>query len=262
MNHYENIPVELMSLDQWVCTRSDSKVPMQAVENAAASSIDPSTWSPFDTALNAVSEGHYDYLGFVFADNGIVGIDIDRGYDEEGFITPVAADILKRCGSYTERSKSGRGFHVLIRGDLPFKGKNNLNGLEIYRSSRYFIMTGDTLLYQSIVKNQEAIDYVVETFFQTGERDGDSKSIGTRIYSPIWEKPENGRIRLRPVYPRITPGSRNTCLTSLAGLLHNQGYEKEQIYDELLYANKVACDPMLPINEIQTIVSSVTRYKR
>lgn len=51
-------------------------------------------------------------------------------------------------------------------------------------------------------------------------------------------------------------------LTSLAGMLHNQGYSKQQIYDELLYCNTVACDPPLDRGEIQTICNSVTRYKR
>ena len=45
-------------------------------------------------------------------------------------------------------------------------------------------------------------------------------------------------------------------------MLHNQGYTKQQIYDELVYANTVACDPVLPKSELQTIVNSVTRYKR
>ena len=82
MTHYENVPEELKILPQWVCTRADSKVPMCAYENQAASSVNPETWSPFEVALEAVEQGHYDYCGFVFADNGIVGIDIDVGYDE------------------------------------------------------------------------------------------------------------------------------------------------------------------------------------
>lgn len=159
MNHYENIPVELKKLNQWVCTRGDSKVPMKAWENEAASSVNSQTWADFDTAHKSVSEGYYDYCGFVFNDNGFVGVDIDTGYDEDGLLSPLAADIIGKCRSYTEKSKSGRGFHILLRGDLPFKGKNNLAGVEIYKSSRYFIMTGDTLLFRTIEENQSAIEY-------------------------------------------------------------------------------------------------------
>ena len=83
MNCYENIPAELKKLNQWVCTRGNSKVPMKAWENEAASSTNPQTWADFDTAHKSVSDGHYDYCGFVFNDNGFVGVDIDTGYDED-----------------------------------------------------------------------------------------------------------------------------------------------------------------------------------
>ena len=235
---------------------------MKATAPEAASSTNPETWSSFDTAHKAVSEGHYDYCGFVFNDNGYVGIDIDDGYDQDGFLSSLAAEIIGLCESYTEKSKSGSGFHILLRGTLPFKGKNNLAGVEIYKAARYFIMTGDTLLYDTIEEDQGAIDYVVEKYFPETREEKDGARYGGRIYSPIWSLPENNRIKLRPVYPRIPDGSRNICLTSLAGMLHNQGYSKRQIYDELLYANMVACDPPLDRNEIRTICNSVTRYKR
>jgi len=262
MSRYENIPAELTSLNQWVCAHNDSKVPMNAMRNEAASSTNPASWSSYEDAVASVEEGYYDHIGFVFNDNGIIGIDIDTGFDDEGFLSVIAADIIGKCQSYTEKSKSGRGFHILLKGTLPFRGKNNLKGVEIYQTARFFIMTGDTLLYDSIVENQEAIDYVVEKYFPEIRAENSDKTVGSRIYTPIWELPQGNRIKLRPVYPRIPNGCRNICLTSLAGMLHNQGYTKQQIYDELIYANTVACDPVLPKNELQTIVNSVTRYKR
>ena len=257
-----DIPKALSDLPQWVVVRGDSKIPLNVETGQAASSTNLNTWSTFDTALSAVSKVFYDYCGFVFADNGIVGIDIDEGYDQDGFLSPLACDIIRACGSYTERSKSGRGFHIILRGELPFKGKNNLAGVEIYKSARYFIMTGDTLLYREIIENQEAIDYVLEKYFPEVKEKKQTDTVGSRIYSPIWEMPENNRIKLRPVYPRIPDGSRNLCLTSLAGMLHSQGYSKQQIYEEIIYANTVACDPPLDKNELRTICNSVTRYKR
>lgn len=261
LTRFENIPKEMAKLDQWVLTKRDSKVPLDKFANPA-SSTDPTTWTTFDIAMNLVWASLADNIGFVFNDNGYIGIDIDAGYDDEGFISQIGADIIGRCKSYTERSRSGRGFHIILKGSLPFKGKNNLKGVEIYKASRYFIMTGDVLLYREIAENQEAIDYVLDTYFKDELRDTRGNGVGNRIYNPIWEVPEDGRIKLRPVYPRIPNGCRNICLTSLAGMLHNQGYNRQQIYDELVYANIVACDPSLPDSEIQTIVGSVTRYKR
>lgn len=257
-----NIPQEIQSLRQWVCADGDSKCPKSALTYGYASSTDPTTWGTFKAVCSAVEKKVFDYVGFVFNDNGIIGIDIDDGYDGEGFLSPLAADIIGKCKSYTEKSKSGRGFHILLRGNLPFKGKNNRNGVEIYKTARYFIMTGDTLLYDAIIDNQEAIDYIVDKYFPE-MRESENKGVAPKIYTPIWEKPMiDGRIKLRPVYPLIPDGCRNICLTSLAGMLHNQGYTPQAIYDELTYCNTVACEPMLPDGEVRAIVNSVARYKR
>ena len=256
-----NMPAPLKALTQWVCTKGDSKVPLNPFCGYNASSTDPTSWGSFDTAKHGVERGLYDYVGFVFNDNGIVGIDIDDGYDEDGLMSELAADIIGRCGSYTEKSKSGRGFHILLFGDLPFKGKNNLKGVEIYKASRFFIMTGDTLIYRNMVENQEAIDYILEKYFPEVREGEPNRAVGNRIYTPIWVKTE-GKIGLRPEYPPIPDGTRNISLTSVAGLWHGLGYGREEIYRELLYVNSIACKPPLDTYEIQCIANSVTRYKR
>lgn len=258
----KNIPIELQKLKQWVGVGVDSKIPMCVDTLFPASSTNSDTWCSFEKTIEAVNLGEISYPGFVFNDNGIVGIDIDDGYGADGFLSEIAVDIINKCKSYTEKSKSGRGFHILLKGSLPFKGKNNLKGVEIYKDARYFIMTGDTVLYNAIIDNQEAIDYIMRKYFPE-MRESENKGIMPKIYTPIWEKPMvNGRIKLRPKYPLIPNGCRNICLTSLAGMLHNQGYNPQAIYDELTYCNKVACEPMLPNGELVTIVNSVTRYKR
>ena len=257
----DRIPKELKDIHQWVCVRGDDKIPMIPYTSYNASSTNPLSWDTFDDAVKSVTTKIHDYVGFVFNDNGIVGIDIDDGFDEDGFISELAADIISSCKSYTEKSKSGRGFHILLKGDIPFKGKNNLKGVEIYKQSRFFIMTGDVLMYDTIIENQGAIDYILEKYFPITKENNTSHNSFDRIYTPIWEKPQ-GRIQLRPVYPKITTGSRNICLTSLAGMLHNQGYSPQQILEEITYCNKVACEPMLYERELITIVNSVTRYKR
>ena len=256
-----NIPEEIKALRQWVGVGVDSKVPMRIDTLYSASSTNPGTWCSFTDAEEAMELGEITYPGFVFNDNGIIGIDIDDGYDEDGLMSELAADIIGKCESYTEKSKSGRGFHILLKGELPFKGKNNLKGVEIYKTARYFIMTGDTLLYQNIVENQEAVDYIIEKYFPEMREGESDRTASPRIYTPIWVKTE-GKIGLRPEYPPIPDGTRNISLTSIAGQWHNLGYGKEEIYRELLYVNAIACNPPLDISEIQCITNSVTRYKR
>lgn len=258
---YSRIPIELKVLNQWVCTWNNSKIPMKAFERKAASSTAPDTWGSFDQAAAAVESGKYDYLGFVFADNGLVGIDIDVGFDD-GLMTPLCADIVKACQSYTEKSRSGRGVHILLKGDLPFTGKNNLNGVEIYKSRRFFIMTGKQMIFPTIIENQKAIDYVVAKYFPVIEKERNQVPLVQKIYTPVFRKPEDGKIYIRPDYPVIAPGGRNLSLTSLAGAMHNYGYNKQQIYRELCYVNQKCCKPPLHDSEIQTICNSVTRYRR
>lgn len=259
---YERIPQELREKRCWVNVWNTSKVPMQSTVRKAASSSDPNTWSTFEDAVSAVGQGVYDGIGYVFCDDGLVGIDIDDGFTD-GLLNPLAADIIGHCQSYTEKSRSGRGVHILVRGELPFKGKNNRAAVEIYKSNRYFIMTGEVLIFSEIVENQSAIDYVIEKYFPDTPKESSSGTVAPqRIYSPIYRRPENGKLHLKPEYPPITPGSRNLSLTSLAGQLHNQGYTKAEIYKELLYANQQACKPPLPQSEVELIVNSVTRYRR
>lgn len=261
MMDYTKIPEELKQLNQWVCAWDTSKIPMKPFERKAASSTAPDTWGSFDQAQAAVENGVYDHVGFVFADTGLVGIDIDTGF-EDGLMTPICADIMKTCQSYTEKSRSGRGVHILLRGNLPFSGRNNLKGVEIDKARRFFIMTGKVLIFPEIVENQKAIDYVVEKYFPEVERTGNQTQMVRRIYQPMYRKPEGTKVFIRPDYPEIISGGRNLSLTSLAGAMHNTGYTKKQIYQELQVVNEQACKPPLHDRELQTICESVTRYRR
>lgn len=260
------IPDELKELRQWVCAKSDSKNPWQSRRDEPASVSNPATWSSYEEAEDAVMSGRYDYVGFVFNDNGIVGIDLDHAVDGN-VVTETARDILLNTpyDSYIEFSRSGHGFHLLMYGDLPFDGRNNQHGVEMYKKGRYFIITGMTVSgeYMDLRNGQETIDYTLEKYFPEVRKD---PLLGIRnaprIYNPLWRKPSKGDIPVRPKYPEIGEGARNICLTSLAGLMRTQGYNRKQIYAELLYANQSACHPPLSAREIQNIVTSVERYER
>lgn len=257
------IPNELKTLNRWVCTNAD-KIPMKPFIRERASSTNPKSWGTYEQAKRCVERGIYENLGFVFANDGYIGIDIDCGFDDTGNISDVARDIISHCDSYTELSKSGRGFHILLKGDIPFNGKNNRDGVEIYKTGRYFVMTGKVVEDKAIiVNNQDAIDYVVAEYFKPQQV---VKKInrGEKIYSPNWEKDtrRDKKIALRPTYPPITEGSRNISLLSLAGALLDVGFNADGIYTELLICNERACKPPLGDNEIQNIVRSVLKYKR
>lgn len=260
---YDAIPEELRKIDRWVGVKNGSKCPWRAFEPEPASASDPATWCDFDTACEAVSLGYYDGVGFVFCGDGYVGIDIDDGWDEEGFISPLASDIISVCDSYTEQSRSGRGFHIIVKGDLPFRGKNNYAGVEIYSTGRYFIMTGNCITSGTIRPSQAAIDYVVNQYFSDIRIPSTQGSSGLRSnYGGLWEKPSANHVKLNPAYPKVTPGSRNQSLASLAGTLWSVGYNREYIYNLICDVNKGSCEPPLPNGEIRQLVRSVTKYER
>lgn len=258
------IPEELKTIPQWVGVKNDSKIPLSYVNNkvSAASSGNPETWTTFEKITEGIVKNRFDNYGFVFHDNGIVGIDIDTGFDENGFLSPVAIDIMKACHSYTEYSRSRRGMHILVRGTLPFGGRNNRNGVEIYQNGRYFIVTGEKLIFTEIVENQPALDYIVEKYFPNIVLTSNGKTRTANIYQPIIRLEIGEHLTITREYPDIIQGSRNVSLTSLAGQLYNQGYSREAVYDEIMQVNAIKCKPPLDTREIKTIVRSVTRYSR
>lgn len=264
---YEKIPEELRKLDQWVCAWDGSKIPMRAYERKGASSVDPASWSPFAIAEMQVNVGIYDYIGFVFNDNGIVGIDIDTGF-EDGLMTPLCADIVKACKSYTEKSRSGRGVHIFVKGSLPFPGKNNMAGVEIYQSKRYFVTTGKQTLFADLIENQAGIDYVLAKYFTetapVKREQASEKTLNrdSKIYRPAYQKPKKGSLALSPKHEEIAKGNRHLCLLSMAGTLWKQGYSVRDLYKELCKVNAEACQPPLPVSEIESICRSIRKYQR
>lgn len=257
------IPEELKQLNRWVCATDTDKIPWKAWEYTPASASDPHTWSDYHMATEAVRDGYYAHTGFVFKESdGYVGIDIDIGFTDEFQLTDEAYDIIHTCKSYCELSKSGRGFHIILKGSLPFTGRNNRQGVEIYKDKRFFILTGRTTAYTGIIENQEAIDYVVAKYFPENIREGKHPLFSERIYKPVWE-PLNGKgIRVKPYYPPIPQGCRNVSLLSLGGSLLTGGASEKEIYKTLSKVNTSVCNPPLQDKEVKLIVKSVMKYDK
>jgi hypothetical protein len=82
-----------------------------------------------------VFDGQPDNEGFVYA-----GVDFDKVITN-GKITSIAEERIKSLGSYTERSVSGHGLHVILKARLLPAGVKS-GGTELYSSGRFFTMTG------------------------------------------------------------------------------------------------------------------------
>lgn len=262
-----DIPIELRELNQWVCASKSSKAPMRTWERKGARISCPDDWDCFDNAVKSVELGNYDNVGFVMNDNGYVIIDIDDCFDceedeHEKMLTPFASEIVTFLNSYTEVSRSGNGLHIVVKGNIPFEGRNNhKRGIEIYKSKRYIIMTGNKFISNDdIEERQGEINKILDKFFS--DEDCRIRECGTGTGNCIYMHKYTRDKLFSKTYPIINEGGRNNCLTSYAGYLKMLGYSKGDILTRLLYVNQVACKPMLPVREINLIVNSVTKYAK
>lgn len=162
------MPPELKTLKNWVLWGGVwngskwTKRPIQ-ISGYGASTTKPKHWSSFDDAKQAyeraVARGYMELrekgvvqqvpvggVGFVFdgepdTDGFVVaGVDFDKVVSGSD-IASLAGERIRRLGSYTERSVSGGGFHVIVKA-RPLASGIAHGGVEMYTSGRFFTMTG------------------------------------------------------------------------------------------------------------------------
>ncbi len=166
----KNISEELKSEDAWVLWRFEERngekptKNLYQIDRKQASSTDPDTWTTFEAAVEAhKQDGFFDGIGFVFHQNNpYCGADIDDVTEEK------ACRWIDRFDSYTERSPSGNGFHIICKAEVP-KGTKRTEG-ELYSSGRFFTMTGDVVRDAPVRDAQDAAD----EFYAFLRRDDDA----------------------------------------------------------------------------------------
>ena len=140
-----SIPSELRDLDRWVVwrwgdldktgkRRKPPYIPHKLDEHA--SSTNPKTWATFEQAAALVDLGIADGVGFALRPP-YVGVDLDEELSEAD-----KGAIMLALDSYTERSASGKGYHILIRASLNGHGRHPA-GLGVFQEARFFYCTGE-----------------------------------------------------------------------------------------------------------------------
>jgi len=138
--HRNPFPKQLTQLRQWV-RFNEKKVPL-TIDGRYARVNDPSTWSDYQSAKDS-SAGIG--VGFVFNNNGIIGIDLDHAI-ENGVVKDWARTFINSLNpTYTEISISGNGIHLLGLGSVEAGRRFDFPGgaIEVYSTARYFTMTGN-----------------------------------------------------------------------------------------------------------------------
>jgi len=167
-----NIPAELKQLHQWCVWKKvvregkPTKAPFQP-DGSPASATDPQTWCTYEAAIGAAVR--FDGVGFIFsADDPYCGVDLDKCI-EGGKQTEAANKLLKCLMSYSERSQSGEGIHIIVKANKPgerckFNKLPGMKEMEVYDSGRFFIMTGNhiTGTPRTVEERQELITVLYE----------------------------------------------------------------------------------------------------
>ncbi|MEX3616483.1 phage NrS-1 polymerase family protein [Paenibacillus glucanolyticus] len=147
----DKIPTELKERKQWVVWKLEqrkgsakpTKVPY-TIDGERASSTDPSLWANFEEVLAAYNKNKkiLSGIGYVFSEGDpFTGVDIDNCI-VDGKVQEDVVEIVKSLNSYTERSQSKKGLHVIVKGRIPGP-KNRTGKFEMYDQDRFFVVTGD-----------------------------------------------------------------------------------------------------------------------
>ena len=170
MIHIEHIPAWLREHGHFVLRRG--KIPYTRSGRKA----NPTNPADGCTAAEALAAWHenperYDGLGVMIVPP-LVGIDLDHVISTEEELSPVALEILDTVDTYTEKSPSGTGLHLLglapgmtvdTRKHLM---KNSAAGVEVYFKDRYFTFTGECFAGSEIMEISDAVQEVLDTYMR------------------------------------------------------------------------------------------------
>ena len=173
---WKNIPLELRNQPQW-CMADPDKRPLTA-EGLPASSTNSNTWTDFNVACQAAHSKGLGIGYMLHESDPFTCIDLDvkdaeNCTDQRLHTTPEQFkrydSIRINLDSYTEYSKSGKGLHIWVRGNI---GKGcRRDGVEIYSQERFMICTGNVLNNKPIEDRQEILTNMVSCMRPTEEQE-------------------------------------------------------------------------------------------
>ena len=166
-----NIPDELQHNMGWAVSTMElidpntgklDKAPRNAHTGRLLSVTDPEGWCSFEEVINA----GYPAIGMrLTPEDPYVVIDLDKSksrdinvYDKE---TTKARKIYEAFESYSERSYSEKGVHIIVKGKSE-KGRRRDN-VEIYSQERYIICTGNVLKNRPIIECSDLLGKLYTT---------------------------------------------------------------------------------------------------
>lgn len=157
------LPAEMRERRQWCVAGPDQKGTFKAPyipgTTHGASVTNPNHWTDFDTAVQAAYHaGPHFGVGYVLHKDDpftIIDLDVKPGVTTEEQMARMWA-ITQWFNSYTEKSQSGNGLHIVVRGKLGQGCRRD--GVEVYSQERFIVCTGNIVIDEDIGGTQEQID--------------------------------------------------------------------------------------------------------
>lgn len=148
------IPQELREREQWVIAGPDKRP--WSTTGFPASVVDPSTWTDFYSASMVAAQWGAG-VGYVLHESDPFScIDLDVKEDTDPDMLEIFQAAIEGFDSYTEYSRSGKGFHIWVRGKVGLGCRGG--GIEIYSQERFIICTGNVVRDVPIAERQELLD--------------------------------------------------------------------------------------------------------
>ncbi|QZA70476.1 DNA primase/polymerase [Erwinia phage AH03] len=197
---FDRIPEELKTYKQWINWRYEdrggkkpTKIPYNPINGNPASVTDSTTWASFEEAVAAAENKNMcDGIGFVFTDNDPYAfIDFDAPdestKEDHSLIQQRQIQLFNEFNSYAERSPSGNGLHIIIKGKI-LSGRRR-SCIEIYSTERYATFTGDVYRDAPIVEHNELLNVLYK---RMGEGRANSTNYG--YYADVPQTEEDSSV--------------------------------------------------------------------
>lgn len=189
-----NIPAVLRARRQWCVANPNDpdvpsrKAPRQAQTYGPLAKVDePSHWSTFDQAARFAYEKGWN-IGYVLsAEDAVCCVDLDvkdvtdypnnpeKWTTEEDLARHL--ETIEQIDSYTEKSLSGKAYHVWVEAKIGPGAKHAPLHIEIYSQERFIICTGDVYRDKPIENRQELIEVSVEQIRALQSKTYEKKSL-------------------------------------------------------------------------------------
>ncbi|RUO22425.1 hypothetical protein CWE08_04390 [Aliidiomarina iranensis] len=156
-----SVPGEIQDVEQWIVwqyqpnpgKQKPKKMPLRVVKAGFENGdvADAKTYMSFERALNLYrSNSELDGIGFALTESDPYTVaDLDSCFSIDSGIDTWAQEKIAKAASWTELTPSEQGFHIVVKADvqgMKSKSKNYHDSkLELYRTGRFFTVTGNLL---------------------------------------------------------------------------------------------------------------------